>query len=180
MKRELQILENRDMIVSLGCAIIEEQSGFDLRLFLDLQDLQGTSQCSIAPRHEQMERQRVYGETLIKAGHLWLTRLELMNEEGRVSPMQCPKSIKVSDASIALWDRGYTNSCGLTGFITTPAVRRTRLSGRPWAAGKNAGEVPHLSWTTRCSLRRTFFLDIPSNRCRSPSSKYPDAQMIAR
>jgi len=83
-KRELQILENRDMIVSLGCAIIE-QSGFDLRLFLDLQDLQGTSQCSIAPRHEQIERQRVYGETLIKAGHLWLTRLELMNEEGRVS-----------------------------------------------------------------------------------------------
>ena len=34
-KRELQILENRDMIVSLGCAIIEEQSCFHLRLFLD-------------------------------------------------------------------------------------------------------------------------------------------------
>ena len=45
-KRELQILENRDMIVSLGCAIIARQSRFDLRFFLDVSMLlQGTSQC---------------------------------------------------------------------------------------------------------------------------------------
>ena len=84
---------------------------------------------------------------------------------------------------VLLSDRSCTNSYRLVSYdcgilptnannITTP-VRRTRLSGRPWAAGKNAGEVPHPSWTTRCSLRRTFFLDIRS-RCPSPSSKYPD------
>ena len=69
-KRELQILENRDMIVSLGFATIEEQSCFNLRLFLDASSRSFKARATIAPRHEQMERQRVYGETLIKAGHL--------------------------------------------------------------------------------------------------------------
>lgn len=88
-KRELKLLENHDMIVSLGDATVPcmPRSYRCSKIFSESEKCQqkcqhcssnaGPSWIVSASRNEQLERQRVYGETLIKATDdvSWVQRL---------------------------------------------------------------------------------------------------------